>query len=1194
MFFKSLELTGFKSFVDSTKVDFESGVTAVVGPNGCGKSNIADGIRWVLGEQSPKTMRGTKMEDFIFNGSATRRPMGYAEVSLTIGNLNGVITSHPYAEYEEITVTRKLYRTGESEYYINKVPCRLKDVVDVFLDTGVSAKTLSIIEQGQVTRIIGAKPEDRRVFIDEAAGIMKYKARRNAARNKLELSQQNLLRVQDILSELERQRTSLNRQAKKAERYMAFREEIKSRALASYADGYQRQSALLAELDAKVEELKEREAALLAELSTRRNELETLAARITETERASGALKEEKGRAESAAQRNEDHRALLERNSAEARSARERAAEEIVQVNGEIAACEEQIASRRAAMDEARGRIGEKGREREELRRHAGDAQESLRGLQEDLRRATQSAREAVDRQAQAQGETASIRAKLEMASARAGQLAQQREELDRADEGLNVRTRELRGRAEEIQSERDRATQALEETRGRLEALRAELEAAGRELSAASDEVTKTASKRESLEELERTLEGYGEGVRALMRMRDEGRGEVTNLRGPLARGVRAAPENETALAAAFGARLESLVAGGAEDVARAIALLKSGNLGAAGFAIADMAPAPLSTAAPAHPALVGRALDLVMLDGEAPAAARALLAATLVARDLMGAMEIWKAAPGAFTVVTLEGEVIDAAGFVTGGPGRGQAAGLVSRRRVIEELQGRLAQLEARRDDARSLRDGLAESVNGARAALEEAQKRGRELELAALSLGNEIQKAEAERGRHDDARRSLEAEASRTGEERSRLEGRQAELAARAEELTRAKEEADRAAGELEARIHQSRDALDELNERLREKDLEVAGLTGKLESLEVDLRRLEESKAGAVVRVRRLADGIRESEGKEAEMRGAIESLTAENAELARRADELKSRVEALTGELEEMSAQAAGMQARVRELQGALDEVQPAASETSLNRSEVKMRLENLIEKADQEFNIPIEDLRAADVRSLNMEEETARLNFLRGEIARIGDVNVSALEEYEQVNQRFEFLKTQRDDLVTSIAHLHKTIESLNGTTEKMFQETFEKVSVQFEAIFKRLFGGGRAEMRLVMEEGKTEPGVEIYVQPPGKKNQSISLLSAGEKAMTAIALLFAVFQTKPSPFCLLDEIDAPLDEANIGRFRDLLMEMTHSTQFIIITHNQKTMGFADMLYGVTQEEEGVSKVLAVSLVDERESVTAA
>ena len=1194
MFFKSLELTGFKSFVDPTKVEFESGVTAIVGPNGCGKSNIADGIRWVLGEQSAKTMRGTKMDDFIFNGSATRRPVGYAEVSLTIGNLNGVITSHPYAEYEEITVTRKLYRTGESEYYINKVPCRLKDVVDVFLDTGVSAKTLSIIEQGQVTRIIGAKPEDRRVFIDEAAGIMKYKSRRNAARNKLELSQQNLLRVQDILSELERQRASLNRQAKKAERYMAFKEEIKTRALASYADGFQRQSALLAGLAAKVEELREREAALLAELSTRRNELETLSARITETERAAGALKEEKGRAESAAQRNEDHRALLERNIADARSARERAAEEIAQVNGEIAACEEQIGSRRAGMDEARERIGEKSREREELRRHAADAQESLRGLQEDLRRAAQSAREAVGRQSEAQGETASIRAKLEMAAARAGQLAEQRAELDRADEGLNARTLELRGKAEEIQSARDQSARAVEETRAALESLRAELASAEGGLASAAGEVTKTGSKLESLEELERTLEGYGEGVRALMRLRDEGRAEVSNLRGPLARGVRAAPENETALAAAFGARLESLTAEGADDVTRAISLLKSGNMGAAGFTLAELAPAAPSAAPPAHPALVGRALDLVTLDAGTPAAASALLAATLVARDLAGALEIWKAAPGAFTVVTLDGEVVDAAGFITGGPGRGQAAGLVSRRRVIEELRGKLERLEASREEARALRDGLAQSVTAAKAALEEAQKRGRELELAALSLTNEVQKAEAERQRHDAAGRSLDAETAGIAAERSRLESRQAELAARAEELARAKEEADKAAGELESRIHQSRDALDEINEQLRGKDLEVAGISGKLESLEVDLRRLEESKAGAVVRVRRLADGIRESESKEDEMRGAIESLTAENAELARRADELKSRVDGLAGELDDMGAAAAAMQSRIRELQGALDQVQPALADTSLNRSEAQMRLENLIEKADQEFNIPIEDLRAADVSALNVEEETARLNYLRGEIARIGDVNVSALEEYEQVNQRFEFLKTQRDDLVTSIAHLHKTIESLNGTTEKMFQETFEKVSVQFEAIFKRLFGGGRAEMRLVTEEGKTEPGVEIYVQPPGKKNQSISLLSAGEKAMTAIALLFAVFMTKPSPFCLLDEIDAPLDEANIGRFRDLLMEMTHSTQFIIITHNQKTMGFADMLYGVTQEEEGVSKVLAVSLVDERESVTAA
>ncbi|MBI5816749.1 MAG: chromosome segregation protein SMC [Nitrospinae bacterium] len=1189
MYFKNIEMRGFKSFVDETKLAFEPGVTVVVGPNGCGKSNIADGIRWVLGEQSAKIMRGAKMEDFIFNGSSSRKPAGYAEVSLTISNAGGMITTQPYAGYDEITVTRKLYRSGESEYYINKVPCRLKDIVDVFLDTGVSIRAFSIIEQGQVTKLVNSKPEERRFIIEEAAGVMKYKYRRNAAINKLEASQTNLLRIQDILGELERQRNSLNRQAKKAERYKEFRSEIRTKALVCHAHDFRRQTDELTEASGALEKRREDEANLLAELSTKRNEAEIIASQVAAEERDLSELREERQTMTSSMERNDDHKGLLTRQLDELAQSNENALGEIGRIESEITGVQEaaevrkgEIASLSETITGDEGRIGELRRETDAVRGGLGEKQAELsRGLREAMG--------LMERISAHGARIASVKARIENTVSKLEGLGARENEINTAMAALKEKVAALKAESEALSAASLSEMDNNSAIRRGLEEASAALKSVEEELSAAEKEITRQVSRLESLEELERNMEGFSEGVRRLMKRRNEGASELSGVKGLLADGLRVTPELEAAVGAILGERLEAVIVESAGAAMQAVSLMKRENIGRSGFVPMGLSASSTGAVqAPAHPKLVGRAVDMVTLSGDVPQQAAAVLANILIASDLTGALEIWNLNPGSFTVVTPEGDMVDRFGFVTGGsPAKAAAGGaIVARKRMIEEIRAQLTTLEAKKDETASRKAAAVETVRMAREKLAMSDHNLREIEMKSVSISREMQREESELARGATALESLMRDRDNAMQEQARLTAEELQIAEETGAMERRKEELDAANGAFQTSLDELRGRLDEMTGRLGAEEVKLAESRGRLENLRMDLRRLESSGVEMTGRIQRLRDSISGFGRRRDEIAQSTEKLDAENVELARKRDTISASVNQMADTLNEKIERRAEMERSAREIEKTLDDIRTETASLAVKKSELEMRIENLLEKADHEFNIPVEDLRTADIEGLDVEEAGQRLAFLRGELSRIGDVNMSALEEYEEVNGRFEFMKNQHEDLVKSIATLRKTIDSINATTADMFNETYEKVSRNFEIVFKRLFGGGRAEMRLTQEEGQSEPGLEIFVQPPGKKVQNLNLLSAGEKAMTAIALLFAVFMTRPSPFCLLDEVDAPLDEANIFRFRDMLMEMKANTQFIIITHNQKTMSFAERLYGITQEEEGVSKILSVDLVD--------
>ncbi|MBF0170865.1 MAG: chromosome segregation protein SMC, partial [Nitrospinae bacterium] len=673
-------MRGFKSFVDETALMFEPGITAIVGPNGCGKSNIADAIRWVLGEQSAKHMRGGKMEDFIFNGSGRRKQAGFAEVSITMVNDDGKITTLPYAEYPEVTVTRKLYRSGESEYYINKVPCRLKDIIDLFLDTGISTRSLSIIEQGQVTAIVNSRPEDRRGLIEEAAGVMKYKSRRNAALNKLAASQQNLLRIQDLLGELERQRNSLSRQAKKAERYMGFRAEIREKAHDWYANEYQLHSVKLTGMEATLSAAREKETAVAAELSARRNRNESLSGAIGLEERALGEKKDERYQIASAIEKNESHIELLTRQLADLARVREEAELDIARLEEEKARIGGDREGRVAEAARLEGAIAEAGARKETLDAESRDVRQRLAGKQDELARLQRESMDLMRRLSESKNRQGQLAARLEMADNRLSGLTGRRDEaaaqVARLEAEVARMTEELATAQASATTEREthqRLTAELEQATERLNEAAAALRAV-------EDEITRRRSRLDSLKELERNMEGFGEGVRGLMKLASSGK--MAAPAGLLADGLRIAPEFETALAAALGERLEAAMIADENGVAEAVRLLREGAVGRAILLAGGMVGAVNEPSAPSHPALVGRASELVTFTDAAPEAARRTLAGIFVARDLAGGMEIWRQNPGAYGVVTLDGDLIDADGFVTGGgKPAGQGAAIVAR---------------------------------------------------------------------------------------------------------------------------------------------------------------------------------------------------------------------------------------------------------------------------------------------------------------------------------------------------------------------------------------------------------------------------------------------------------------------------------------------------------------------------------
>ncbi|RQW85571.1 MAG: chromosome segregation protein SMC [Geobacter sp.] len=1175
MIISRLEIHGFKSFADKVSLGFQKGVTAVVGPNGCGKSNIVDAIRWVMGEQSAKTLRGKNMEDTIFGGSEFRKPLGMTEVSLFFSTQDGRVPAK-YLNFSEIQVTRRLYRDGESEYLLNGTPCRLMDISELFMDTGAGAKAYSIIEQGKIGMILSSKPEERRLIIEEAAGVTKFKARKQVALKKIEVTRQNLLRIGDIVAEIRRQMNALQRQAKKAEKFREYREELKEIELLFSVTGYCRMMADQAGIEAEIASLQGRSAAKALEIETSALSLD---------ERKLVLLEEEKKLAE--------------------------AQEESYRLKGEIAGCESRIGFERkeqAGLEERIARyaqelttIGTRTAESEDEVRKLEDLEktlvvelsreeEELVSAEEVLARLAEEERVAVSRLEEHRRDLFAIVAEISQfnnqttaASRRLDSLREQLERNRREGLGLHEKLYDAKGRASELDglhrtltAQKQELVAQLEELRVRDVELRKNLEAVEHSFSAEKDRLNKNASRLHSLQELEAQFAGYGRGVRSLC-LAEPFKGR---LKGVIADILEVSEAYEVALEAALADRLQYVICSGEGDAKEALSFLKESSGGRCSLIQRALSFSRL----PDPPEGAERFLDRISVAEENRGMAETLLAYTFVTDSIDSALRLAAANPH-LTFVTKDGDMVNGGGILHGGSMEAAQQGLIHKKRQIKELSALVEGLTGLVAELESERDRLRGEVRTTDNAMKEARQELHRLEIQLVNTEKDLQRFREELQRIEERLALKELEDNQLREEFESLEAeigvshREREL----RETRRAAVEGELAV--LKGAVDNRQREIGEVRDDLTSRKVRLAALREKRESGQRAMKRVDESIQDLHARHARLET---ELQNAIRERQGIADSRTKSDEELKIllekqwQADEL-CRAIRIRYELEASIAQKG--EVFLKELRSSGEQLSQELGSKNLKLTEIMMLLRNLEEMVTEKYRCAISDLvpRYAH-RDFDEIEMRSRQAELVGLIEGIGEVNLTAIEEFRELEERFEFLSGQKSDLEESLQSLQQAIQRINRTTRKKFLDTFTLVNEKFQEIFPRLFCGGRAELKLTDEENLLETGIDIIIQPPGKKLQNVNLLSGGEKALTAVALMFAIFLIRPAPFCLLDEVDAPLDEANIGRFNEMVREMSSFSQFIMITHSKASMANADSLYGVTMEEPGVSKLVSVRL----------
>ncbi len=1183
---KKLEICGFKSFVDRTVVNFDHDVLGIVGPNGCGKSNIVDAIRWCMGEQSAKHLRGRSMEDVIFSGSDSRAAHDFAEVTLTFENDDPTDVPLEYKDYPEIAVTRRLHRSGDSEYLINKTQVRLKDITDLFLGTGVGTKAYSIIEQGKIGLIVSAKPEDRRMLIEEAAGITKYKSRKKQAERKMEMTQQNLLRVGDIVAEIERNLGSLKRQAAKAERYLSYRKEQEDLTLWDASSRYleivgwtkleaSEVERLTMEHDGARTDLVARE----AELEGVRSDAHQAEERLEKATNASFAAENDVRTEEAAIARAMDKiQALKDR---ETQAGVE--AEEIDQQRLVLAQEQETVAAEVSARAD-------------EEERHATEvAGEETRVAELSSEMATADTRVGELRQmsSRAQADIASAEAKLkgferrqEEMQARLVKMLTEREELAGQHVEMTARAKELAQEVDDLRTGKVTSAEEKAAHETRLADLRVEITGSERALEEARSELSKKRSRLHALLEVQARLEGVGAGVKALLGTKDE------NLCGLVADRIEAPHELTGAVAGLLGSHLSDVVV---KDMDRGVELLEELAQGKRGRAV--IIPQSPRFVAGAHAVLpqiegiLGRLVDHVRYAPEDEGLAHALLGNAVVVEDVEAAARVREVLHDA-PIVTKSGTVFFPDGRVAGGTGEEVGAGMLDSKRETRELGVEVERLDTLVSERVAHHQGLRGSIAEVQGALDRARHQAHQDELALVTAEKDLRALEGQIGQ---AVRRLEILAQETeglGQELAEAGTEREEAQRVLDEARGILEEALAHLGEAETLAASWRGQVDEARQALTEKKVYLAGAREKLTAARGTLTRLERSVAELEARRQRLEEEMMTG----ARLLGETAALVVAHKEKREEAlDVQRLTADALATSRTEYDAFRTELGEREAGLKDLRQRVETAKEELTAHEMalrEQQLAMQHLLDGVAEKFrglHLPrvVGDFH---MRPPPDEESRARMQELSHLIERMGSVNLDAMREHEEAEKRYEFYSTQKADLEKALSDLERAIQQMNRESKRLFAETFEAVNAKFQEIFPQMFRGGRASLRLTNPEDMLETGIDILAQPPGKKLSSIELMSGGEKALTAVSLIFAIFQIKPSPFCILDEVDAPLDEANVARYNDMIRSMTDRSQFILITHIKRTMQLVDVLYGVTMQESGVSRLVSVKLNESNES----
>jgi chromosome segregation protein len=1174
---KKLEIKGFKSFPDKTDFEFIPGITSVVGPNGCGKSNVLEAIRWTMGEQRARTLRGKKMEDVIFNGSETRKPVGMAEVRLVLSNTEGLSPSH-MADYDEIMITRRLFRDGESNYEINNVPCRLSDVTDFFLDTGVGRNSYAIIEQGRVDMVVAAKPEERRIFIEEAAGIVRYKSRKEAAIKKLEQTNQNLVRIHDLVTEVKRQSKSLKKQASRAERYVTLNDRLRELDIGLHAyrcsEIQENYSRVGHELDARQTALSEKEA-VYAESQAN---LEASRVQALDAERQLQELLEAR------------HGIDLDLASVRNRMSTDRGS--LSRVNDRQTRLAAETEALRVAMEEGGNHLQALEKNRAHVRT---DFQATAAALDSDLASVREAEQQLADRRKlldhlkeelfRTLQDTAQQRNRRDTLTKRRNDLASQRDRISGDSEAI-------RRRVSSDQVERDRLGQAIQQTDTALQESVRKKEELARDRATTVQHVAELRSgvgalekrlaaaraRLESLEEMQRDYSGYDRSVRYLMKER-EAQGNRALL-GPVAEIIEVPPEFQKALTASLGERLGHLLVSSPREGADAARALAEAGVGRTTFI--PLAPRcsedPQASDAPEG---LTRLQDVVRFRPGFEHLGAYLLDRCFVVEDMSTAVDIWEANGIQVDLVTAAGEVVNRYGEITGGSQEKGCEEIFEKRREIGELTSLVAALEK---DLQATATSLQEQEALQERLAQDCQEIDRlmnDLKVKDVRMRKDKERVD---GALSGARRRLDILDLEAQRHEKEIEGISNGLAT-CNEALEALEERRR---QQEQEKDQTRIGVEELTHAMQDKSRQTAEIRVRVAQLEERNRSLDREYESCRDRMkqqeRHLAELTTEAQRIEAELSELEQDIASGGArekELMRTHGDQTTRIEKLKARSGELAAVIRGLEEESSSARNLITEVRDAIHGLQVESARLEQVLQDLVEKILERHHV---DPRTTPVPE-TLPDET-ELADLRNKLADMGEVNLAARVESRQIEERLTFLLEQEADLKKAVDSLYTTIGKINRTSRERFREAFERVDAQFREIFPFLFRGGEARLELTDEEDLLETGVEIMVRPPGKRIQNMDLLSGGEKALTAVALIFAIFLTKPSPFCLLDEVDAPLDDANLSRFNEMLRKLSDRTQFLVVTHNKRSMQAADALYGITMEEPGVSRAVSVAFVD--------
>ncbi len=1181
MYLKSIEVQGFKSFANKIVFDFHNGITGIVGPNGSGKSNVADAVRWVLGEQSAKQLRGAKMEDVIFAGTQNRKPVGFAYVAITLDNSDHALP----VEYDEVTVSRRVYRSGESEYKINGHSCRLRDVTEMFYDTGIGKEGYSIIGQGQIDKILSGKPDERRELFDEAAGIVKFKRRKSAAIKKLENERSNLIRVNDILSELEKQVGPLKQQSEKAKEYLNYKTDLKKYDVNAFlleTDRIRKETAelngRLKIVDDDLEDSKSEYDNTKSEYEAAENQLNDINAQIDENSQTVSALELENQKLQGEINVFTEQIKTFNAN-------KQLHSERLLDIEKDKQNKNNSVKELREQYNDLNTELSEYNDKLAAINDTAKTLNAEIEGISGQIDNRQNSIYDNLTEQSTIKAENQKFVTMLEQLEIKKSELTSHiikgKSDESAQKQVIKSLTAELDnavGKLEDINN-------SIEESNTSVTQLKAEIAEKNSELDKLTQNYHREKSRLESLINITERYDGYGNSIKKIMELKDSNPG----ILGVIADIVKVEKQYETAIETALGGTIQNIVTDKESTAKELIGYLKQNKLGRATFLPLNAIHARNTLENEAcinEKGVIGVASNLVRVSFEYEGLAKYLLGRILVVDNIDNALLIAKKYKYTLRIVTLEGEQLNPGGSMTGGAFR-NSSNLLGRRREIEELKQSVSNTNKQITQEKAAVADLRNQVAKYREALDSYNKLLRETHIRKNTIDVNLKQADlklseiiASYGEDIKEQASIDSEILKISESRNQVSGN---------------------LNLLDNQNEAARKEIENLGKTLEAKKSEEAAIALKIENLKISHSSIEQKASFINENIERLCKELDNLEDEKT----SIQEKIGETKELvsAKQAD-----IELVKNSIEESERKITAIGEKLEDLRAAKEKVNASHKEFFKKREELNekiillekdsMRLHNQYDRLEESYDSLVDymwneyeltysyalELKSDELNNIN--DIRKQINILKAAIKKLGDVNVNAIEEYKSVSERYEFMKTQHDDMIEAEESLMKVIEELDEGMRTQFTAKFEEIKVEFDKVFKELFGGGRGTIELVEGEDILEAGILIISQPPGKKLQNMMQLSGGEKALTAIALLFAIQNLKPSPFCLLDEIEAALDDSNVGRYANYLHKLTKHTQFIVITHRRGTMSAADRLYGITMQEKGVSTLVSVDLIE--------